>query len=344
MIAPTGQLTDALRLFGDPTRLRILGLLELAELSVGELARALELQQSRVSNHLRVLRDAHLLAERHEGRATFLRVASPHDDAPDLNARLWTTVRAEVPTLPEFTSDVARLQHVLDERRKNSRAFFDRVASDWDTIGVDFSTGQARQRAAASLLARPVVLADLGCGTGYFARALAGLCSKLVCVDASTAMLDEARRKLEPLPPGTELELRRGELDDLPLADRELDGCVAGMVLHHLEEPHAALREMRRVLKPGASAVVVELMPHRETWMQTELGDRHLGLDPRDVLRAFQRAGFEGARLEPVEDRYQPKRRTTSAEAPEAGVPDNGAEPAALPMYLVRGRAPSGVS
>ncbi|MBK7877496.1 MAG: metalloregulator ArsR/SmtB family transcription factor [Planctomycetes bacterium] len=332
MIAPTAQLGEALRLFGEPTRLRILGLLELSELSVGELARALGMQQSRVSNHLRLLRDAHLLQERHEGRTTFLRLDVPEDATEDLVARLWSTLRAEIPTLPEFAADVARLHQVIAERRARSRDFFDRVAGEWEKIGVDFATGQARQRAAANLFARPLVLADLGCGTGYLASGLAGLCSKLVCVDSSSAMLEEARKKLEPMPPGTELELRRGDLDELPIADGELDGCVAGMVLHHLEDPATAVREMRRVLKPGSNAVVLELAPHREEWMRDEQGDRHLGLDPSDVRTAFERAGFVDARIEAVEDRYQPKRRHASAPAEEP----------ALALYIVRGRVPSG--
>jgi ArsR family transcriptional regulator len=331
MILPTRQLGDALRLFGEPTRLRILGLLELAELNVGELAKALGMQQSRVSNQLRVLREAHLLAERHEGRTTWLRLAVDGDES-ELVARLWSALRAEIPTLPEFTADVARLQRLLEERRASSRSFFDRVAREWDKIGVDFATGAARQRVAASVFSRPYVVADLGCGTGYLASALAGLCTRLVCVDASPAMLAEAKRKLEPMPPGCALELRQGELDALPIADAELDGCVAGMVLHHLEEPLAALREMRRALKPGASAVVLELQPHREEWMREEQGDRHLGLAPRDVRAAFERAGFADVRIEAVEDRYQPKRRHASVE---------DAAPA-LALYVVRGRVPPG--
>lgn len=330
MIAPAAQLGEALRLFGEPTRLRILGLLELSELSVGELARALGMQQSRVSNQLRVLRDARLLVERHEGRATYLRLGVAEEAADDLVGRLWATLRAEIPTLPEFAADVERLGQILAERRARSRSFFDRVAGEWEKIGIDFATGEARQRVAASVLSRPIVLADLGCGTGYLAQALAGLCAKLVCVDSSAAMLEEARKKLEPMPRGAQLELRRGELDALPIEDGELDGCVAGMVLHHLDDPSAAVREMRRVLRPGSTAVVLELAPHREEWMREEQGDRHLGLDARDVLRAFERAGFVDNRIEAVQDRYQPKRREPAIDAGPA-----------LALFIVRGRVPS---
>lgn len=336
MIAKSHDPAELLRVLGDPTRLRILGLVERAELTVGELARSLEMAQSRVSNHLRVLRDAHLLQDRHAGRTTWLRLAdfdaatSGDVNADSLPARLWTAVRADVPTLPEHQADVARLERVLRERTQRAGEFFDRVAGEWDKFAVDFATGQARQRAAAALLPRESVVADLGCGTGWFARALAPLCDRLVLVDRSQGMLDEARAKLEPLPANTRVETRRGELDRLPIDDEELDGAVAGLVLHHLADLGAVAREIFRALKPGGRVAIVELSPHTEEWMHETLGDRNLGLDPRDVLRAFERAGFVDATLESLEDHYQPH------------VPGGeSAARVALPMYLVRARKPA---
>lgn len=332
MIAKSHDPAEVLKVLADPTRLRILGLLEREELTVGELARSLEMAQSRVSNHLRVLRDADLLRERHAGRTTWLKLAEadPAARGGALSTRLWTAVRGDVPALHEHRADVARLERVLAERGERAGEFFDRVAGEWDKIAVDFATGQARQRAAAALLPRESVVADLGCGTGWFARALAPLCDRIVLVDRSQGMLDEARRKLEPLPSGTHVEARRGELDRLPIADEELDGAVAGLVLHHLADLSAPLREMHRALKPGGRVAIVELSPHGEAWMQESLGDRHLGLDPRDVLRGLQRAGFVDATLESLEDRYQPRN--------PVGAPD---ALAALPLYLVRARRPA---
>ncbi len=367
MITP---LPTLLKVLSDPTRLRILALLEFEELSVGELSRALGMLPSRVSNHLRILREHRLLRERHAGTSTYLRpgldVAEARAEGhPDYLAELWSTMRGALGDLPEHASDRMRLQSVVAERSAAGDEFFDRVAGEWDKRGALFGSGQARQRAAANLLPAGMVFADLGCGTGYFARALDALCERLICVDSSAGMLEEAGRSLSALSsygdgsageraPGNgmraaQLELRQGLLDDLPIKDDEVDGALAGMVLHHLPDLGAPLREMFRVVRPGGTAVVIELAPHKESWMRAELGDLHLGLESSDVLSAFERAGFVDLRLEPLDDRYcpEPLQPTRGAQAsPEQSALENGNSPPAsagaeLPLYLVRGRVPS---
>lgn len=326
-----GSLAALLKTLGDPIRLRILGLLSLHELSVGELSRALGLAQSRVSNHLRVIRELDLLEQRRAGTTHFLKLsAGSEEDEGSPGATLWRTLRPGLERTPEAAEDLSRLRAVLDERRRESREFFDRVAGDWDAIGVDFATGQARQRVAASFLEPTLTIADLGCGTGYVAQAFLSLCRRMICVDRSLGMLDQARRRLLATPAGTEVELRPGELDALPLEDDEVDGAICAMVLHHLDDPQACLAEVFRVVRPGGTAVVLELAPHREEWMHEDLGDRHLGLDPRFVAARLEQAGFEGLSLEIVDDRYRP--------AP--GGRDAGEGATALPLYIVRGRVP----
>jgi len=333
MATATLQLPSLLKILSDPTRLRILGLLELEELSVGELSRGLGMAQSRVSNHLRVLREGQFLAERHVGTSTFLRPAlgdAGRADAP-LAARLWTTLHEGLQELPEHTADRQRLRVVLRERRKESVEFFDRVAGEWDKIGASFQSGQARQRSVANLLGGGMTVADLGCGTGYMARALVGIAQRVILVDRSRGMLEEAERQLASAPTGTSVEFREGELDRLPIGDGEVDGAVAGMVLHHLQDLDGPISEMLRILKPGGTAVVLELAPHREAWMQGELGDRHLGLSSSDVAESFRRNGFDDVAIESVDDRY----------CPTPTDPNIGTD-AVLPLYIVRGRKARG--
>lgn len=318
------DLSSGLKLLGEPTRLRILALLAREELSVGELSECLGMAQSRVSNHLRLLREAEMLSERHVGTSTHLRIAVGAA-AHSLVHRLWSTLAGELEGLAEHDADLARLEAVL-ERRERGGDFFDRVAGDWDKISGDFETGVARPRAVSHLLPPGLTVADLGCGTGYLASALIGTVRRVICVDASEGMLEEARRRIERAPRDTEVEFRAGQLDALPIDDNEVDGALAGMVLHHLDGLDGALAEMFRIVRPGGSAVVIEMAPHKETWMHQALGDRHLGLDASDVLAAFRRAGFEDVVIDPVEDRYRPK--------------NPGGESPSLVLYIVRGRVP----
>src|SRR5688572_26261093 len=106
-------LASLVKVFGDPTRLRILGLLESEELSAGELARALGMTQSRVSNQLKILREAHMVRERHVGASVYLRSAlragAGANGGASVERRLWETLRGEIDHLPERALDASRL-------------------------------------------------------------------------------------------------------------------------------------------------------------------------------------------------------------------------------------------
>ena len=324
MPATAPDLTTGLKLLADPVRLRILALLDGGagvELAVGELARALGLSQSRVSNQLKHLREAGLLAERHQGTSCLLRLAA--GPSSSLFGRLWSQLEPELEHLPEHAADRARLARVLAERDDQAGAFFDRLAGEWDYRAGDFESGGGRTSALLGLFPRAGVFADIGCGTGYMSRPLLGVAERLLLVDRSQGMLDEARRRLEPERRGTAIEFHQGSSDALPIETGKLDGLVAGLLLHHIEDLDAALAEFHRVLKPGGAVCVLELLPHREDWMRAALGDLYLGLEPRDVLAAFERAGFEQVVLDDVDDRYRP-----------------GAD-SDLSLFLVRGQRPA---
>lgn len=311
---------QTLKLFGDGLRLRMLALLDGEELSVGELAAALGAHQSRVSNHLRLLREAGLLEERREG--TTLWVRSALERALGARKRLWRELSGELRSEGAHAADQARLARVL--ARRGDGDIFDRLAPSWNRLAGTFGTGQARQRAAARLLPAGYAAADLGCGTGTLAEPLLGVAAKLISVDRSRAMLAEARRRLVPRARGTVLEFRPGPLDRLPLADGEVQGALMGMVLHHLERPGEVLAEARRALADGGTLVVMELAPHRETWMRAALGDRRLGIEAAAVVELLERAGFSQVQCDAVDDRYRPRRPS--------------GDQADLELYLVSGR------
>jgi ArsR family transcriptional regulator len=135
---------------------------------------------------------------------------------------------------------------------------------------------------------------DLGCGTGAVALALSPFVERLVAVDSSGPMLHAARKRLQGL---SNVDLRRGELEALPIDDARLDAAVMMLVLHHVPEPSHALLEVARVLKPGGRLLLVDMLPHdRENYRQ-QMGHIWLGFSEDHTRRLLTEAGFDPVRI-----------------------------------------------
>lgn len=326
MASAVAQLQSTLKLLSDPVRLRLCGLLAGAELAVQELCTITGLQQSRTSNQLSRLKRAGLVRDRREGTWSFHSLVEPAESGP-LTPRLFEAVVAPYLESTESRADRKALAAVLEQRRARSRDAHDRLAERWVEVGQDFASGSLRAEVLAQAWPRGLVVADLGCGTGFLSALLARRGARVLAVDHSERMLEAAERaKLEGALEGS-VEFRRGELDALPLADGEVDAAFANLVWHHLPDFAAAAREVFRVLKPGGAFVVSDLEPHEAEWMRDAMGDLRLGLKSDQVVGALARAGFADLTTEPAVDRY----RVTSP----AG------EARELPMFLVCGRRPA---
>jgi len=149
--------------------------------------------------------------------------------------------------------------------------------------------------------------------------------ARVICVDTSAAMLDKARENLRGVP--ASLEFRLGSMESLPLREGEVDATFAHMVLHHLPDVEAGLRELVRCTRPGGQVVCVEMLPHRESWMREAMADTRLGLDPEALRDDFRACGLEAVEKEVLDDAYvveHPSGRKIS-----------------LPLFLIRGRRPA---
>jgi ArsR family transcriptional regulator len=289
------NLLDALAALADPIRGRLLLALERHELAVGELAAALQLPQSTVSRHLKTLVDAGWVHARAEGASRHYRLAS---EVHGGEARaLWQAVREGFAGLPGARHDGARLRAVLAERRSASRAFFSTSAEAWDRLRTELYGPRADVLALLALLDDGLVVGDLGCGTGATSEALAPHVRRVVAVDHSREMLAIAGRRLDALP---NVELREGDLEALPLADAELDVAILALVLHHLPEPHAALAEAARALRPGGRLLVVDMLPHDREAYRVDMGHAWLGFDEAQLAAWCAEAGLATVRTVPL--------------------------------------------
>jgi SAM-dependent methyltransferase len=297
--APVGPLSlnrvvDRLGSLGDPTRVRILLVLDRGEFNVGELCQALRLPQSTVSRHLRTLAEAGWVSARSEGTSRVYRRA-PGGELPDDG--LWEAVKGSAEPSPEAREDQERADQVLAERRERSRTFFRTEAGRWDLLRRELFGDGTREAALLGLLDPRWAVGDLGCGTGALAATLAPWVRRVVAVDREPEMLEEAARRVE----GTEnVELRQGDLESLPCRDAELDLVFALLVLHLLPDPQAALAEAARVLRPGGQLVIQDMRSHGRDEYREEMGHLWSGFS-RDTMEGWLHgAGFEGVRTVPL--------------------------------------------
>jgi ArsR family transcriptional regulator len=327
MPSALASLQATLKLLSDPVRLRLCALLARGELAVQELVAITGLQQSRVSNHLSLLKRAGVVRDRREGTWSFHSLVEPQPGGA-LSPSLFTATVEPYVDSAEGRRDAQALAAVLDQRRRKSREMHDRLAEQWPAVGQDFATGTLRAEMLALAWPCGANVADLGCGTGFLATWLAEHGARVVAVDHSERMLAGAQRR----PGSGRVIFRQGELDALPLDAGEVDAAFANLVWHHLPDHDAAAREVFRVLQPGGAFVVADLLPHESDWMREAMGDLRLGLKADQVLGALARAGFVDLVAETAVDRYRVAPPAAARAAPDAA--------AEFAMFVVRGRKP----
>ena len=283
---------DDLTALSDATRSRMLLVLERHELTVSELCAVLQLPQSTVSRHLKTLADANWVTSRRDGTSRYYTLALDERDAH--TRRLWSLLREQVATTAGADQDGRRVKGVLGRRQTKSEEFFASAAGQWDRLRRELFGGASALHALPALIDPRWTVGDLGCGTGETSAALAPFVARTIAVDRSGDMLQSARRRLRGL---VNAEVRRGELEALPIGDGELDAAVMLLVLHHVPDPGAALREAARTLKPLGRLVLCDMLPHDREEYKQQMGHVWLGFGDDALRRLLGAAGFDDIRI-----------------------------------------------
>ena len=289
------SILDRISALADPTRSRILLLLDGRELMVGELCAVLQLPQSTVSRHLKILRDEGWVEARGEGTSRFYSMVQSRLDPAA--KRLWHVVRDQVSAAPGAAQDTRRVESVLEQRvstrRSRSQDFFSTAHGSWDAMRADMIGKRTDLLALLDLLDERWVVGDLGCGTGHVSELLAPCVARVIAVDESGPMLSAARERLEKL---HNVELRAGAVEDLPIENGELDVALLFLVTHFVAEPATLLRDVQRVLKPGGKLLLVDFMIHDRAEYAIQLGHVWQGFDEPQVTNWLEQSGFSSAR------------------------------------------------
>lgn len=269
----------------DTTRIRLFNILLRHELSVNELVSLLEMGQSRISRHLKILADSGLLNCRRNGVWAFYSVC--RDEKTEKLIDAFTSLLDDE---SELTRDFSRASRIIEERGQRTKQFFNSIAHKWDLLKLDI-LGDFNLNAAILSSVKPCgCAADLGCGTGELLKYLSDYAQKAVGVDSSSSMLDEARKRFST---GENVELRLGELEHLPMGDGEADLAVISLALHHLSHPNEAVTESRRILSRGGNLVIAEYDRHENETLGRVYGDRWLGFTKQEVKKWLAESGFE---------------------------------------------------
>ena len=278
-----------LRLLADPTRLRLLLLLEREELSVAELQDILGMGQSRISSHLAQLKRAGAVADRRAGKNVYYGIlATAESNAA--RAQITELMRTLASEIPETARDRTALDLVLRKRKDQAREYFDELAGKFGRSYVPGRSWQALAHTLIALLPAQNV-ADLGAGEGTLSQLLAKTAKKVIAIDNSPKMV-EFGAALATRHGFANLEYRLGDIEDPPIPKGTIDLAILSQALHHAIHPERAIQAAHRILKRGGRLVILDLLSHRFERARELYADHWLGFSEVQLHQLLEESGF----------------------------------------------------
>jgi ubiquinone/menaquinone biosynthesis C-methylase UbiE/DNA-binding transcriptional ArsR family regulator len=274
----------SLKLVSDPTRLRILSLLQQDPLTVAELQEILGMGQSRISTQLSQLKAAGLVSDERSGKNNVYTASLP--------ASLLPITLQAAGEIPEVAGDNLALSHILGKRKDYARAYFDELAG---RFGKDYVPGRSWKALAEALIKalNYRTVADLGAGEGTLSQLLAQRAEKVIAIDLSPKMVDYAQ-KLAVANGLSNLEFRIGDIEDPPIEKGSIDLAILSQALHHAESPQRAIDSAHRILRPGGMLIILDLLQHNFSEARELYADRWLGFSESQIHSMMQKSGFSG--------------------------------------------------
>ncbi|RUM08225.1 ArsR/SmtB family transcription factor [Rhizobium chutanense] len=283
-------LVDVLKAAGEPTRLRLLALLDGGDLTVTDLTEILGQSQPRISRHLKLLGEAELIERYQEGAWAYFRLKQDGKAAMLVRALLKHVSEND----PTILRDGERLSAVKRQRAERAQAYFSRNAAEWDELRRLHAADEEVDAAVIRLLGSQPIdsLLDLGTGTGRILELLSGLYRRAVGVDASRDMLSVARANLDKSRI-TKATVRHADILNLPFEGQDFDLVTIHQVLHFFDQPEIAITEAARMLRPGGRLVVIDLAPHTLEYLRDEHAHVRLGFSHQAISDWLHRAGLD---------------------------------------------------
>ncbi|EJC75651.1 ArsR/SmtB family transcription factor [Rhizobium hidalgonense] len=283
-------LVDVMKAAGEPTRLRLLALLDGGDLTVTDLTEILGQSQPRISRHLKLLGEAELIERYQEGAWAYFRLKQDGKAAMLVRALLKHVSEND----PTVLRDGERLSQVKRQRAERAQAYFSRNAAEWDELRRLHAADEEVDAAVIRLLGSQPIdsLLDLGTGTGRILELLSGFYRRAIGVDASRDMLSVARANLDKSRI-TKATVRHADILNLPFEGQDFDLVTIHQVLHFFDQPEIAIAEAARMLRPGGRLVVIDLAPHTLEYLRDEHAHVRLGFSHQAISDWLHRAGLD---------------------------------------------------
>jgi len=261
---------------------------------VNEIVLVVNMIQSGVSRHLKILQEAGLLNSRRDGSFIYY------------GASKNAIFEALVPLLTkEFAKDLDAKQDIkkagemIQIRQNRTKRFFKHIAPKWDRLKKEvlgeFNLNETLQNLIPFNKKNDKKIADLGCGTGELLNLISQIFSnQLIGIDSSPEMLEQAKIRLS----GSEnIQLRLGELEHLPMKDEEIDVAIMNLVLHHVPQPQLPIKEVFRVLKSKGIFILSDFEKHNQEHIKEVIGGEWLGFENKRIKSWLIETGFDLQRV-----------------------------------------------
>lgn len=278
------ELIKCFKALSDKTRLRLLYVLRRYELNVNEIVQVVEMIQSGVSRHLKILLESGLLSSRRDG--SFMYYSASRNDF--INA--FIVLADNSSEMGEIRKDLIKAGEMIKIRQNMTRRFFKTVAPHWDQLKKQVFGNFDINSKVLEIISFQGSISDLGCGTGELIKKLSGQTRfKIIGIDSSSEMLEQARLRLL----GKEnTELRLGELEHLPMRNKEIHTVIMNMVLHHISQPELPLQEAYRILKPGGIFILSDFDIHDQVKIRELMGGAWSGFEKEQIKTWLTETGF----------------------------------------------------
>ncbi len=263
------------RAMGDPLRATVMRLLARDSFNVRELCDILNVAQSALSHHLKLLANAGLVDKRREANSTFYRRAdvTAEDNVGALAQALFETLDNEA--LP--ASCISGIETVAATRARRSQAFFtaeaDALANQQAQICQSDVYAPLLDALSDELTINHRSALEVGPGDCSVLRGLCARFEQVTAIDSADTMLTTAYTLAGSVSNLSVVNQAWETLD----GEKRYDLIAAAMVLHHIARPEAFFEQAQRLLNDGGVLLIAELDSHEQHWVVETCGDHWLG-------------------------------------------------------------------